>query len=238
MRGLTRNIIHHRQTDTMNNNDKEKKKRDHVSELQEYTARKRKDLEHPGRLSVLVEAYLVASNLPDESPLKREFSRHIIVSLVAWMQDRFREMIKTAIDSKDARNEVMPEFPEVKITIDLVRNLMNQKFTLGDFFAHLYSVSSHQGVNASFKSAYGISFYDSMKQYHLDFVGESPKDSASLNDSFVVGFEKLYCNRNVLAHEEARDFHITDIELYEFIRIGIVFESFEAQLRSNKFASI
>lgn len=222
----------------MNKNDQEKKKRDHVSELQEYTARKRKDLKHPGRLPVLIDSYLLASDLPDESPLKREFSRHVIVSLVAWMQDRFREMIKTAIDIKDARNEVIPDFPEVKITIDLVRKLINQEFTLGDFFAHLYSVSNHQVVNASFRSAYGISFYDAMKQYHQDFVGESPKDSASLHDSFVVGFEKLYRMRNVLAHEEARDFQITNIELYEFIRIGIVFESFEAQLRSNKFAPI
>ena len=219
----------------MKNNDKEKKNRNLGSDIQEYKARKKKDFEHPGRLSVLLDSYLLASDLPDESPLKREFSKHIIVSLVAWMQDRFREMIKTAIDFKDARNEAIPEFPEVKITIDIVRKLMNKEFTLGNLFSHLYSVSNPQGVNASFKSAYGISFYDSMEQYHLGYLGESPEDSALLYKSFIVGFEKLYSDRNVLAHEEARDFIITDNGLYEFIRIGMVFESFEDNLRSTKF---
>lgn len=121
----------------MKKHNDEKKKRDHVSELQKYLVRKNSGSEHPGRLSALIDSYLLASDLPDKSSLKREFSRHLIVSMVAWMQDRLREMIKAEIDSKDARNEVIPEFPEVKITVDIVRKLINQEFTLGNFFAHI-----------------------------------------------------------------------------------------------------
>jgi hypothetical protein len=157
-------------------------KRDRVGELKAYINRSRLAAANKTawpeeeRFNAIFGILEAINEIGDEK-LVEELRRHIVVSLVALIQANARRTIAEIVDGKEKRAEELPELPDVKITLAMVRELRNHEFSLGELSAHFSSLGGFEQVSSALKRVSGEDVNTTLLNLFREQEMENPEES-------------------------------------------------------------
>jgi hypothetical protein len=198
-------------------------KRDLVAELRGYAERSSfaYDTGEPDwtRLNQILKLYGQAREDSIDETVRCELQRHIVVSLIGVIQSSVRRTIVDVLDSKETRGDPLPELRNVKLTLDLVRELKNQRFSVGELVAHFLSVSSVDQMSSALNDACGRDLSQILLDRFLDKSrpipeGATPEESVRRSRERLL---KMFYYRNIYCHEEGLGVSMKETDLYGFV---------------------
>lgn len=135
-----------------------------------------------------------------------------VVKTIAVLQAVVREFIRDVVNYRESKGETLPELNKAKISLEMLRLLKNETFSLGQFASHTIDLNSFADIEASFRNYCGTSLLNATKEA---YTMTSPKEVYDLvRDSVQALFKK----RHIICHENA------DVNAIEegLLRIGII----------------
>jgi hypothetical protein len=175
------------------------------------------------RINEIMAVYGTLGDDPSIDIRDKELCRHLVVSLVAVIQSAVRRAIAEIIDQRDTRREPIPE-RDIKLTIDIARELRDRKFSLGELISFSVPVSSVDAISSSLE-LYADTDLRKLIGEHFTSGARPPEESRSSRDQFVdqtqLRQRKLFEYRNIYCHEEGLGTEVTPKDLYLFVTATI-----------------
>src|SRR5438128_9935471 len=137
-------------------------KRDFIGELKAYVKRSAlatgDGITKPDAVrwkAIITALASVTSGDSSDEKLREELRRHVVVSLVAMIQASVRRTIAEIIDGKEERGEELPELPDIRITLAMVRELKKREFSIGEVVAHFSSLGGFEQISSALQRVSG-----------------------------------------------------------------------------------
>jgi hypothetical protein len=207
-------------------------KRDLVSEIAQYKERLPQDAHLPGLyLEYAVGLKHLIAGLDDKSPEEACMAReYVIVKLVAAVQAATRNLVRFVVSFKENRDLDLPPVATT-VTTDFLRGFKRKNISLGDFIAHLYTVSSFEDVESTFKTVCDNRSLESATLAVAEFAkGKSPALRKRAYDDLRVTMRLLFSDRNIVCHEISAIGEPTEAIMAHFIQLAShVLRTFERQ---------
>ena len=163
------------------------------------------------RWGAILAAFAASEEISDEK-LCEELRRHIVVSLVAVIQASARRTIAEIVDGREQRGEELPEPPDVKITIAMVRELKKREFSIGELIAYFSPLGGFEQMSSALQRVSGEDFNTILLNYFRD--EENPEKLLADARAQLV---KLFQYRNIYCHEEGVGISLKHDELHDLI---------------------
>lgn len=199
-------------------------KRDFIAEVKAVSERwnKHADGSSPelDRLNEVIKVYLSIEDLEEDSLLKPELHRHLVVSLVAIIQEAVRMTLVEIVDEKELAGEKLPELRNAAMTLEIARELKNQSFSFGQLVGHFYSVSGVDQIDQSLHTVCDTRLSKVLRDNFREPQAEGrPKVTKErLAKETEDSLRKLFQMRNIYCHELGTGITSNEVEMYEFLR--------------------
>jgi hypothetical protein len=216
-------------------------KRDRIAELRAYAERSNLAYEQGApdwlRVEQILKVYGLSREIETDEAIRSELHRHIVVSLVAIIQASVRRTIAQIADHREERGQPLPEPRDVKLTLGMVRELKNHKFSVGELLAHFLSVAGVDQISFALNQVCERDLNSILLMRFLDKTrpiqeGSTPEDAVRKARERLV---QMFYYRNIYCHEEGIGVSIKETELYGFIVTTITFVSALDIFRGSSF---
>jgi hypothetical protein len=183
-------------------------KRDYVAEILQKRSRlkRRSDAyqQFTERLHPVVAGFRKIKGIKTDEPYRKELLKYGPIGYVACVEGYYRLIVKDLIDSGSPYLEAAASLDDVKISISTVVAIQSQKFTLGEYVAHMISLNSLEDIDRCFSVLLGCSFLRELKQFDISHRGDGKiLTMEEVHPGVFAEVQELFRLRNIYAHELA-----------------------------------
>lgn len=141
-----------------------------------------------------------------------EFYKYLPIACVASIESFYRSAIQHLVDKGgkyfDNLSGLIDQIP-VKLDFEIISNLQNKHFTLGEFISHLLPCNNVGNVNSNLSKILGTDFLEELKKHEPLFPGGGGIDNDLYSafdqkyDSIIQSINRIFELRHIFSHESA-----------------------------------